>query len=328
MIGKSNRSEWTITLVVILCSAILLTALAFAIGGNPFRGRGNTVRAVFPDITGVKLHSIVKYAGANAGEVIAVRILTSEERAALPDPANTVELTLSLNRNVPPLTDGATASLASDTILADKFVLVTPGPANAPAIGNDAVLAGTAPVTIDALSADLASALAALRSLAADFPTNEIGGLLGRLPDLFDSVQALITQARGVLENADTLVGDGTRVIGNADTLITQTAGVVDRAGNLVDATHPEVERLMRDLRSASASLEQVATRAERLIRENEGPVNRATRGLERAIIDFRVTSAYAKVLAESLARRPQQVIWGPGRRPNELPSPAEILGD
>jgi len=79
------------------------------------------------DITGVQQSSIVKYAGAKAGYVHAIRMLTPEERTASAHPENTVEVTLAINNNVPALNEGLTASVASDTLLSDKFVLLSGG---------------------------------------------------------------------------------------------------------------------------------------------------------------------------------------------------------
>lgn len=163
MIHSSNRSEWFITITVILRSDILPGVLAFAIGGNPFRCKQRRATVPFPDITGIKMHSLVKYPGANAGAV-------SETRPTLP--------------------------------------------------------------------------------------------------------------------------------------------------------------HLLADLKSTAATLDAFANRAEKLIKENEQPINRTTRQLERAVADLRVTSAYAKTLAESLLRRPQQIIWGTRREPNEIPAPEAILRD
>lgn len=328
MIHSSNRSEWFITVTVILCSVILLGALAFAIGGNPFRSNQRTVTVLFPDITGIKIHSLVKYAGADAGAVSGIRMLTLEERAELDDPANSVEVTLSLARAVPTLTNGSYASLASDTILADKFVLISPGPADAPPLGDGDRLAGMAPTTIDALSAELSAALGEFRSAIAGFSDGETGDILGRLPELLTQITTTLTQAQTLIKNADTLVGNVVGVVGRADALVTQTSGVIENADTLVSETRPMLSQLLADLKSTAATLDAFANRAEKLIKENEQPINRTTRQLERAVADLRVTSAYAKTLAESLLRRPQQIIWGTRREPNEIPAPEAILRD
>ncbi len=328
MILSSHRSELLITLAVIICSVILLGALALAIGGNPFRSNTRIVTAVFPDVTGIRVNSPVKYAGAIAGEVASIRMLTPAERAALPNPGHTVEISLALNPRVPELTQGAFASLAADTILADKFVLITPGAATSVPLPADAVLNGVAPTTFDALSAEVATSLASLRSIISGFPDGGAGNIFLDLPRLMEQIGTTVTQAQGVLKNADQLVGDGIQVIGLGDVLISDTSRVVTRVGTMVDDTAPTLEKLINDLQAAAATLDRFAAQAEKVIRDNAEPVNRTTVQLERAITDLRITSAHAKTLVESLVRRPQQIIWGSRREPNQVLSEQEILAD
>ena len=328
MILSSNRSEWLITLAVIICSVILLGALAVAIGGNPFRSNTRIVTAVFPDVTGIRVNSPVKYAGATAGEVASIRMLTPAERAALPNPGHSVEISLALNPRVPELTEGAFASLAADTILADKFVLITPGAATSAPLPSDAILNGVAPTTFDALSAEVATSLASLRGVISGISDGGGGKIFQNLAGLMEQIGTTLTQTQGLVKNADQLVGDGIQVIGRGDVLISDTSRVVTRVGGLVDNTEPTLEKLMVDLQAAAVSLDRFAAQAEKLIRDNAGPVNRTTVQLERAVADLRITSAHTKTLAESLVRRPQQIIWGTRREPNQVFSEREILAD
>lgn len=328
MIKTSNRSEWLITILVIVCSAILLVALAIAIGGNPFRPNTRTVRAVFPDITGIRVNSPVKFAGALAGEVVSIRMLPPAERAASPDPSNNIEITLALNKRVPEFTEGTFASLSADTILADKFILIHPGAATAPPLTGDTVLSGIPPTTFDALSAEVAGSLKSLRATLATLTGSGEGTVFAGLPKLLDQISRTLTDTQSLVGNAGMLVDQGIEVMGRADTLVADTSGVVGRLGGLVDESKPDLKKLLIDLQSAAAQLDQFATSADRLIRENEKPINRTTTQLERAVVDLRVTSAHAKTLAESLARRPQQLIWGPRRDPNTLRTEEAILSE
>ncbi|MFY8216684.1 MAG: MlaD family protein [Chthoniobacterales bacterium] len=328
MIKTSNRSEWLITLIVIVCSAILLTALAFAIGGNPFRPNTRLVRAVFPDITGIRVNSPVKYAGSHAGTVTAIRMLPPDERAKAPNPSNNIEVTLALNARVPEFTAGTYVSLSADTILADKFVLIHPGAAVAEPLAADTVLSGIAPTTFDALSAEVVGSLQSLRSTITALRSDTAGNFFEELPKLLDQVSKTLADTQALVGKAGTLVDDGTRVIGRGDTLISETSGVVGRLGGLVDDSKPEFAKLLTELQSVATQLDTFAARAEKLIRENEKPITRTTTQLERAVLDLRITSAHAKTLAESLARRPQQLIWGPRRAPNTIRSDEEILAE
>src|SRR5712691_5546091 len=77
---KRNLSDYIVALSVIACSIVLLGALTFALSGYRLRKPTRTLQIQYEDVTGIKVHSEVRYAGAPAGRVIAMRHLTSNER--------------------------------------------------------------------------------------------------------------------------------------------------------------------------------------------------------------------------------------------------------
>src|SRR5687767_4870030 len=109
---SQDRSNYVIATGVILCSAVLLATLAFALTGFSWRAGGRKIAIEFHDATGIKLHSAVKYAGKSAGTVTELRYLTVEERARASDPNNAIRATILLREDVPPLLEGTIASLA------------------------------------------------------------------------------------------------------------------------------------------------------------------------------------------------------------------------
>lgn len=123
---KKKSSDAWIALSVIACSIVLFFALSFGLGGRVFVSEGRPVLVRSYDITGIKVSSQVKFAGAPAGSVTGIRVLTAAERAA--DPGNVLELTLRIAGEVPPMpTRTAQVSIAADTLLSDKFVLIQDG---------------------------------------------------------------------------------------------------------------------------------------------------------------------------------------------------------
>src|SRR5689334_25323391 len=98
-----DRSNYLIAIVVILCSAILLAALTYALTGLSVRAGGRKLSIEFHDATGIKLHSAVRYAGKAAGTVVELRYLSAQERAAAKDPANAIRAVVLLDDDVPPL---------------------------------------------------------------------------------------------------------------------------------------------------------------------------------------------------------------------------------
>ncbi len=124
---KRNLSDYFVALSVIACSAILLAALTVALSGYRLKKPARTLQIDYEDVTGVKVHSEVRYAGAPAGRVIAMRHLSAAQRESGANKRNAVRVTVSLDDNIPPLPADVTATLSADTLLAPKFVALSAG---------------------------------------------------------------------------------------------------------------------------------------------------------------------------------------------------------
>src|ERR1700760_2137811 len=119
---KKNLSDYIVALTVIGCSLFLLAALTYALSGRHASKSDRTVEIDYPDVTGIKLHSEVRYAGASAGTVTAIRLLTFAEREAgetEEQKKNAVRVTVTLLKDVPPLPSDVKASLAAETLLSE-----------------------------------------------------------------------------------------------------------------------------------------------------------------------------------------------------------------
>src|SRR5437762_6210991 len=112
---KRNLSDYFVALSVIACSIVLLGALTFALSGYQFKKPTRTLQINYEDVTGVKVNSEVRYAGAPAGRVIAMRQLSAKEREESENKRDAVRVTVSLDDAVPPLPADITATLSSDT---------------------------------------------------------------------------------------------------------------------------------------------------------------------------------------------------------------------
>ena len=98
---KRNFSDYLVALSVIVCSAILLAALTIALTGFRFKKPSRTLQIYFEDVTGVKLHSEVRYAGAPAGRVIEMQHLSREQRETGANKRNAVRVTVELREEIP-----------------------------------------------------------------------------------------------------------------------------------------------------------------------------------------------------------------------------------
>ncbi len=305
-----------IALSVVACSVVLLLALTFALQGNPFDRPSRTLRAEFPDITGIQQSSLVKYSGAIAGNVHSIRMLTPEERNASPHPENTVEIILAINNNVPALNEGLTASVASDTLLSDKFVLIAGGDPKAAALANNAVIGSITPVTFDAILRDLAGAMAKLREIFGSAQGGALDGIMPKVEKLLGDLNTTVTQAQG-------LIGNGNGLIQNANTMVDSGDGLIDNAGQLVasgrsliDTNKNAIDKMIAQLSAAADSLDDLAQRTNKLVKDNEGNVSSSLKDAKVTLSELKAAAISARVLADSLRARPQQLLWGPGHPP------------
>ena len=90
---KRNLSDYLVALAVIACSVVLLGALTIALSGYRLQKPTRTLQIDYEDVTGIKVHSEVRYAGAPAGRVIAMRHLSAAQRAAEPNKKDAVRVT-------------------------------------------------------------------------------------------------------------------------------------------------------------------------------------------------------------------------------------------
>lgn len=310
-----------IALTVVVCSLVLFFALTFALNGNPFNRPARTLLAQLPDITGLGPSSQVKYAGAVAGDIARVRMLTPDERLASAHPENAVEITIALNNDVPPLNEGLTASVSSDTLLSDKFLLLEGGDPKAPILANGATIAAIPPSTFDAVLRELSGFMARIQAV--------FGGSQNNLDGIWPKVDRLVTSLQGTVAKIDTLIGNGDGLLTNVNGLVRRGDGFVTNADQLVtssrtlvDTNADAVNRMIRQLSTAADSLDSLARRTDRLIRQNEGHINTSAADAQAALAELRDTAVSLHSFVNSLRIRPQQLIWGPGR---QLPAPTPV---
>lgn len=75
-----NKNDAIVAILVILCSLVLLGALLFAISGDPWRKPHLRFSVDFEDVTGIRRHSNVLYAGDTIGVVERIEHLAPADR--------------------------------------------------------------------------------------------------------------------------------------------------------------------------------------------------------------------------------------------------------
>src|SRR5262249_25897970 len=150
---KRNFSDYLVALFVIACSVVLLGALTFALTGRQCKKPTRTLQINYEDVTGIKWNSEVRYAGAPAGRVIAMRHLTAQERDATANKKDAVRVTVSLDEGIPPIPVDVTATLSSDTMLSPKFVALSAGTPGGQTLANNAMIEGHPAYGIEQITA-------------------------------------------------------------------------------------------------------------------------------------------------------------------------------
>ena len=314
---NKNFNDWAVALIVIACSVMLFLALAFALSGRMFGQPSRALRINFHDVTGISLGSQVKYAGAIAGKVSNIRMLTPKERTDSGDPLNAVQVLLALNSGVPPLPSDASASIAADTLLSDKFVLISGGSPKVAPLANDAVLQGISPTTFDKLTRDIDGTIEGLRGM--------LGGTKGETGDIFERIRLLLAETQGLLAAARPILQDAQSLLTEAKPVLQDAKVLAADARQLIADNKAPISQAILQLDKSASAIEKLATSGNKLVVNNEKKLNALISDFKVSSENLKVTSTYAKILIRSLSQRPSQLIWGTSRPP-PLPSEQQIL--
>ena len=313
---KKQASDSWIAISVIACSIVLFIALALGLSGRVLVREGHYIRVRFHDITGIKVSSQVKFAGAPAGSVSGARMLTVTERAA--DPDHLVEITLNLFRDVPPLTKNARVSIAADTLLSDKFVQLQDEGAGAPLLAEGEILNGITPTTFDKLARNVDDALEGLRKTMGGDAGDHAKDLFAKIDRMVEDTQSLLTELKPVVKDAGLVVAD-------AKATMTDARATMADARSLIADNKAGISRAVARIDSAAGSMESLAKKGEAFLQDSTKNLSATIAGFRVTSENLKVTSTYSKFLLRDLSERPSRLIWG-GGKPPALPSQQEIL--
>ncbi|PYJ36559.1 MAG: hypothetical protein DME84_10345 [Verrucomicrobia bacterium] len=270
---KRSLSDCLVALFVIACSIVLLAALTFALSGYRLKKPKR-----------VKVNSEVRYAGAPAGRVLAMRHLSAKEREASANKRDAVRVTVSLDEGIPPLPTDVSATLSSDTLLSPKFVALSAGTPGGETLANNAAIEGHPAYGLEQITAaagplfenankllsDLSVTVTGLKKDLDQF-TPKLGPLADSLKTDVDNLQNVITNLDGVAKGADTFLSTGNTFIKSTD------------------------KQLQEQLKQLHVTL-----------------------------LNLKVVTTYAKALVETLAEKPNRVIFS--GKPAKLTPESEIL--
>jgi ABC-type transporter Mla subunit MlaD len=281
---KRNLSDYLVALSVIACSIVLLAALTFALSGYRLKKPTRTLQINYEDVTGIKVNSEVRYAGAPAGRVIAMRHLSSQEREAIANKKDAVRVTVSLEEKIPPLPTDVTATLSSDTLLSPKFVALSAGTPGGETLANNETIEGHPAYGIEQLTASAGPLLDNANKLLNDMSVmvtglkKDLDQFTPKLGPLADSLKMDVDNLQNVVTNLDNLAKGADAVLGTFD--------------RFVSGTDKQLQEQLKQLHVT--------------------------------LMNLKVVTTYAKALVETLAQKPNRLIFS--GKPATLTPESEIL--
>ena len=304
---KKNFSDYIVALGVLACSLVLLVALTIALSGwRPLKA-GRTVEIDYPDVTGIREHSQVRYAGAPAGTVVKIRLLNDEERNSTNWSA--VRVTAQFFEGVPPLPNDVRASLSSDTLLGEKFIALSAGSPTAEKLADGAVLLGASGGSIDSL-------------------IESVGPLVQSLTPLLESVEKTLKSLDGVVVKAGGAVDAFKDGIGEALPRFSKLADgatqAVARVEKLVNDVDDPVKADLKKLQEALAQMQQTLGTADKMLTRTDRNLDGRMQELSVVLQNLKVATTNAKSLTKTLAEKPNRLLFS--SKPEPLPTEAEIL--
>lgn len=221
---KKNLSDYLVALSVIVCSVVLLSALTLALSGYRLKKPTRTLQIKYEDVTGIKVHSEVRYAGAPAGRVIGMRHLTHNERAGSTNKRDAVIVTIELDEDVPPIPADTSATLSADTLLAPKFVALSAGTPGGKTLANNASIEGHPAYGIEEITAaagplvdNVNKLVDTLNGTFTDLKT-QLGDFMPKISPLLDSLKIDIDQIQPAVQGLTNVETTANTFLGNTDT--------------------------------------------------------------------------------------------------------------
>jgi len=281
---KRNVSDYLVALFVVVCSVVLLGALTFALAGYHLKKPTRTLQINYEDVTGIKVNSEVRYAGAPAGRVLAMRHLTAAEREANENKRDAVRVTVSLGEEIPPLPADITATLSSDTMLSPKFVALSAGTPGGQTLANNAAIEG--------------------------HPAYGLEQITAAAGPLFDNVNKLLDNLNVTVTGLKKDLGEFTPKLGPlADSL-------------KVDADN--LQNTIKNLDGVEKGAGAFLGSADTFVKSTDKQLQEQLKQLHVTLLNLKVVTTYAKELVETLAQKPNRLIFS--GKPATLTPESEIL--
>jgi ABC-type transporter Mla subunit MlaD len=212
----------------------------------------------------------VRYAGAPAGRVIAMRHLTASERGASGNKRDAVRITVSLEDGLPPIPADVQATLSADTLLAPKFVALSAGTPGGKTLANNARIEGHPAYGIEQITA-------------------AAGPLFDHANSLLDNLNATVTDLKG-----------------NLAQFLPKLPFLIDSAKTDLD----ELQKVVKGLNDVETQVSSVLGRANDFLGTTDKQLQEQLNQLHVTLLNLKVISTHAKAITETLGEKPNRLIF------------------
>lgn len=236
---KQKPERW-IALSVMASSLLIIAVLSVVLGHwQPMKAE-RAVRVRFDSIAGVSQNTPVRFAGAPAGRVSAVRVLPMSERRQADGRVCFVEIVLDVPKAVE-LGQDVRIEIKQDGMLGLKYIALMPGLPEATPLENGAVLVGESAVELMDLAAPAQRFLTGLEPVL-----EEIRPMMKNLNLLSGHMSETLPEMMKRMDH----------VLGTGDELLQDIASPENRQ---------KFDAMLRDMRVVSSNLKVVTTHSKAL---------------------------------------------------------------
>ncbi len=244
---------WAIGAFIVLGLG-LFTAILFLIGSRQKAfSRHLEVYTEFANLGGLTNGAKVQVSGLDAGQVKKIYIPK--------DPAGRFRLELEVEEKVHGMIrKDSVASIETEGVVGDKFVLIKKGTEQAAEVRNGATLKSKEPFDLTALMENGSGLLNDVHG--------SVNDLRGRLDKALDSITVTVNHADGLVNGVKPdirqIARNGTQITNQINTLVADLNAGKGPAGLLLkdEATRQQLQATLTNVQAASANLNQVAGRA------------------------------------------------------------------
>jgi phospholipid/cholesterol/gamma-HCH transport system substrate-binding protein len=248
---------WAIGVFIVLGFAFF-TAILFQIGNREKAfGRHLELYTEFSNLGGLANGAKVRVSGLDAGQIKKVDIPKG--------PSGKFRLSVQVEEKVHGIIrKDSVASIETEGVVGDKFVLIKKGSARAEEVQAGATLPSKEPFDITALMENSSVLLNDVHGSVAD--------IRGRVDLALDSINKTVNHVDGLVNGVgpgiNQITRNGTQLTGKINTLLADLNAGKGPAGMLLkdEATKQQLQATLTNVQRASANLDQVSTRADQTI--------------------------------------------------------------